>query len=443
MKLNILILHKLGDPSISRVFLKKLVFFLREHSPEHNYLYHDVSFSFPESLRGIKFDAIVLDVTMLAQRWGRGDKFRKLKRDYQFVAESTALKIAFPQDDYDCHVLLDEWMIEWNVDVVFSVISSNWETLYPQFSRKGSIKLAYTGYLDDQLIRFPTQAFHSRSIDLGYRAKKLLPYFGKLGETKWKIGLEVLEKIKGLDFKEDIKIGDEHLVLGQDWYRFINDCKFTLGSNSGSSLLDPYGSIRKKVQRYLRSNPSAPFAEVEKACFPGMDGKESFTAISPRVLEAAVLNSCQILVEGEYSKVLQPWEHYIPIKPDASDFDQVHAAMKEEDEVRSRIRRCREAILDCSFLRYSSKAEKVLGLIFEKLDAESGESPQPGVEDLLSRHELELRRTTSLIFGAKRLRARVSGIPLVGLLAKVFICSFTLGLATRTLRILGFRFAPP
>jgi hypothetical protein len=79
----------------------------------------------------------------------------------------------------------------------------------------------------------------------------------------------------------------------------------------------------------LRVTPDAPFEEVEKNCFPGLDGKYNFTAISPRVLEAAMLGSAQILVDGEYSGIVKPGEHFIPIRPDASNFPEVLDAMAD------------------------------------------------------------------------------------------------------------------
>jgi len=55
---------------------------------------------------------------------------------------------------------------------------------------------------------------------------------------------------------------------------------------------------------------------VEQLFFPGQDGRFVFTAISPRVFEAGLLKSGLILVKGDYSDVVRPWEHYIPIERD-------------------------------------------------------------------------------------------------------------------------------
>jgi hypothetical protein len=150
--------------------------------------------------------------------------------------------------------------------------------------------------------------------------------------------------------------------MGDAWLNFIGDSKFTLGANSGSSLLDPTGSIQRSVRTYLASHPDASFEEVEKSCFPGLDGKYSFTAISPRVLEAALLGSAQILVDGEYSGIVKPGEHFIPIRPDASNFPEVLDAWPTGRLVDGMIRRCREAVLSVDALRYKNKARMILNL---------------------------------------------------------------------------------
>ena len=53
------------------------------------------------------------------------------------------------------------------------------------------------------------------------------------------------------------------------------------------------------------------------------DHNFSYRTISPRHFEAAAFRICQVLFEGEYSGVLRPMVHYIPLKKDFSNFDQV------------------------------------------------------------------------------------------------------------------------
>ena len=361
--LSILVLHNLGNPDLAPRFLNHHVFALRNNYPNHNYLYHDAALSIPNYVADQDFDAIILDVSFLRVRWMGDDFFQKRKKSYSFVKNSNAVKIAFPQDEYDCNKLLDDWMCEWKIDIVFSVIPSSWGVLYPRYSKCGEIRLGYTGYIDESLLNTPIKAFSERSIDIGYRAKKLPPYFGRIGENKWTIGRDVSLLAKRAGLVTDIELGDAGTLYGKAWLDFMADSKFTLGANSGSSLLDPIGEIQRKVRLFVAANPEATFEQVELECFPGEEGHYSFTAISPRVLEAALLGSAQILVNGEYSGIVKPYEHFIPIHADASNFADVVEAMSDTDAVHRMIGRCREAILSVDELRYKKKAEMVLNLI--------------------------------------------------------------------------------
>jgi hypothetical protein len=48
-----------------------------------------------------------------------------------------------------------------------------------------------------------------------------------------------------------------------------------------------------------------------------------YRTVSPRHFEAAALRSCQVLYEGHYSGTMEPLVHYIPLRKDFSNFDEV------------------------------------------------------------------------------------------------------------------------
>jgi hypothetical protein len=100
---------------------------------------------------------------------------------------------------------------------------------------------------------------------------------------------------------------------------------------SGTSLIDPDGSIRRRTEAYLAGRPEASFDEVENACFPGLDGRVRLYAISPRHLEACATRTCQILTEGEYNGILQAGVHYLPLKKDFSNIDVVLEQVARDD----------------------------------------------------------------------------------------------------------------
>ncbi|MEF8729095.1 MAG: hypothetical protein V5B34_12910 [Accumulibacter sp.] len=407
-RLNIMVLHRLGNPRLAPSFLCHHVFALRDAFPEHNYLYHDTELPLPDYVRDIAFDAIVLDVTFLWIRWLAEATFLNIRETYSFVRDSGGLKLAFPQDEYDCNELLDDWMCDWRVDRVFSVISSHWDVLYPRYHRQGSIRLAYTGYVDPTLLAKEGRPFDLRRIDIGYRARRLPPYFGRIGETKWAIGERVENPAKRAGLTTDILLGDQGTLLGPQWLDFLGDCRFTLGANSGSSLLDPRGDIQRRVRAYLNAHPAASFEEVEANCFPGLDGRHSFTAISPRVLEAGLLGSCQVLVEGDYSGIVRPWEHYIPIRADATDFPQVLEAMRDRQLVDRLISNCRETILDSKELHYRHKAATVIGLIESHRVGSGPATDAEAVQRTIRRYEEDMRQTYAKHWRRQSFRRKLS-----------------------------------
>jgi hypothetical protein len=155
---------------------------------------------------------------------------------------------------------------------------------------------------------------------------------------------------------------------------------------------------------------------VAEHCFPSEDERHGdFTAISPRALEAALLRSAQILVEGDYSGLLTPWDHYLPIKPDASDFDTVRRSMADVGEVESMIERCREAIADCTALRYSVKAREIVKLIHDKYRGPDVDSEAFGrTANLIEKYEKDLRLKKKLLWAWSDIKQRVGSFPVVG-----------------------------
>lgn len=89
-------------------------------------------------------------------------------------------------------------------------------------------------------------------------------------------------------------------------------------------------SYSKNTTKYLNEHPDATFEEVEEKLFPNRDGEISYFALSPRHLEACATKTCQILIEGSYNNILQPDLHYIPLKEDMSNLDDIQAILKDE-----------------------------------------------------------------------------------------------------------------
>jgi hypothetical protein len=363
-RLKILVLHRLGDPRSWRTSMAEHELCLPRNAPAHDYIVHNAALPLPDFVRDIDFDGIVLCQTFLSLRRDP-PSFRRTLASYDFIARSRAFKIALPQDDYDCSSILDRWLCDWKVDLAYPVCSEHWDVLYPRFGAQGRLRQGYTGYISQQMReRWTNPKPHAaRRIDVSYRAARLSPNFGRLGYLKSVIGERFVRAARGRGLVLDISTDPRDTIVGGRWHDFIEDSRCVLGVNSGSSVLDPDGSINLRVYDYVVRRPQAPFEEVEAACFPGVDGQYVFTAISPRNLECGLIESVQILTPGAYSGMLQAGAHYIPMEPDLSNAAEIFTTMSDAGQMARIARACKETLLSQPALRVEHHVAEQIGEI--------------------------------------------------------------------------------
>jgi hypothetical protein len=379
---------------------------LPNFAPEHNYLVHDFELPLPSYITDIHFDAIILTQTFLSKR--QDPRFRKrLNEVYAFIGSMQSFKIALPQDDYTCSGILDRLLNDWKVDLVYPVCINDWDILYPTFSKVGRMKQGFTGYITDEMIKRTNSPIPlvERSIDVAYRAAKLPPVFGRLGQIKTDYGDLFLKASKGLPLKVDVSTRLQDAILGLQWYDFIESSRCMLGVNSGSSILDPEGIINQKVFSYLELHPKASFEEVEAACFPGQEGKYEFTAISPRNLECALFGTVQILAPGSYGGFMQEEGEYIPLEPDMSNFSDIVPLLTNHSYLKTIADRCREAILSFPELRYNYHNKDLIREI--KRHTKLNDVIRLKSVPLIRRHQKEMIKIASAYWHKQRIVTKV------------------------------------
>ncbi len=320
---------------------------------------------FPRYLRKIKFDLIIFHTIFLSVRWNI-EKFLALSNKVRILKDVNAIKIALPQDEFLNSDVLCDFINEFGVGHIFSVApESEWPKIYHKVdSRKVSFYQVLTGYLDHSTIdRITTLSSTkpSRTVDIGYRAWKAQPWLGQHGYLKTQIAERFQEDSVEKGLSVDISLREEDTFLSDSWYQFLLMCKYTIGVEGGASILDRDGAIYRETEKYLEHNPLASFDEVEEHCFAGLDGTLSLFAISPRHLEACATRTCQILVEGEYNGILYPGVHYIELKSDFSNLDEVLDIIKQ-DHLRNKItEQAFDDIVKSRRFTYMSFVDFVLG----------------------------------------------------------------------------------
>jgi hypothetical protein len=233
--------------------------------------------------------------------------------------------------------------------------------------------------------------FDQRTIDLGQRVTFYWPRGGRFAQLKGRLALAARQEALRQGFRVDVSTRDEDRIFGDDWFRFLGDCRFITGCESGVSVWDPDGAIFDRVVDYNELHPDAPFEEVERACFPGEDGKYVFSAISPRLFEAAMTGCCQILVEAPYVGALKPHDHYIPVKADLSNIAEAVAQRRDVAGAQRRAANCYEALIATPAYRYSTLTQRVMGAVEELRSSRQLESmPTREFRRLGARHDGQL-----------------------------------------------------
>ena len=123
--------------------------FLEHSLTPHNVLYWNAWHGVPGWVRSYPYDVVVLHYSVLCMRWE--EPFERWRSSLDWIADSDAVRIAMPQDEYVCAATLDEWLGDLDVQCVFSVLDGrHWPVLYPGESQRTRMERTYTGFVDDR-----------------------------------------------------------------------------------------------------------------------------------------------------------------------------------------------------------------------------------------------------------------------------------------------------
>ncbi len=301
--------------------------------------YHYVNLAVPGlalPYAAARYDAIIWHTSFLAWlRWSPEIQHRGLLKRARRLKNCAPVSVALPQDEFLRSDMINSVLEDLGVGHVFSVAPpSEWAKIYDGIDRgRVGLSRVLTGYLDERTLARTDQILaegRARTIDIGYRTVPGKPYLGRHAVLKADLAEVVRERAEARGLRVDISTRAEDTFYGDDWYRFLASCRYTIGIEGGATVLDRDGSVRACVNGRLEDRPDATFAELEAACFPNRDGELALHAISPRHLEACATRTAQILVDGEYAGILRPGEHYMALRRDLSNLDEVLDAVKAD-----------------------------------------------------------------------------------------------------------------
>jgi hypothetical protein len=279
------------------------------------------------NLKLSNFDVIIIHYSLVIKNSNYLPPGFRLK-----LQEFNCLKILFIQDEYR---FINDTMHTINalgIDILYTCVpTQEIHKVYSEQFVPGVLTTnTLTGYVPHNLTKLPNIDYHSRQYDVSYRAREIPAWLGQLGREKIMIADLFPKKVKSHRLKLNINCSEHGRVYGQKWLDLLLNSKAALGTESGASVFDFNGSIQTNVENHVFQHPNTSFDELKSLYFKDEEGKIYLNQISPRCFEYASCRTMMILFEGKYSNILKPWMHFIPLKKDFSNINDVIDVLQNE-----------------------------------------------------------------------------------------------------------------
>ena len=257
------------------------------------------------------------------------------------LAEYTGVKFLFLQDEYQRVNQIQDFLAQTGFDVLFTLVNPHClAAAYPDSRLTNLIKIpVLTGYVTHEMKHYSSLPISERPIDLSYRARRCAPWLGRLAYEKAWIADEFIQRTRAKGLKLDISLEESDRIYSKAWLALLGHSKAVLGTESGSSIWDFDRSIEKKTNQFLKTHREADFETVYENVLKAYDGNIVYSAISPRVFEAAAMKTAMIMFPGYYSGVCEADKHYVVLEKDFSNLDVVLKKLNDVDFLQALVER--------------------------------------------------------------------------------------------------------
>ena len=295
------------------------------HYLESFYRYSEFQYSYVSSFAPCRFDlnyfdAVVLHYSVRVCHTGHlSTSFATALRNHK------GLKVIYLQDEYEHTNLTHQAILDLGINIVFTCVPEESVTnVYPpdKFPDVRFVSIL-TGYVPLSLEEISSQKpLAERPILIGYRGRRIGPWYGDLGQEKLVIGQRMKKICDDRGLITDIAWEEKDRIYGS-WFEFLGNSKATLGTESGANVFDRDGQLAIEIQREQYRNPNITYEEIREKFLKGREGEVIMNQISPKIFEAIATRTALILYEGRYSGIVEPHKHYLPLKKDFSNVDEV------------------------------------------------------------------------------------------------------------------------
>lgn len=279
-----------------------------------------------------QFDVVIVHYSIfLAIDAYLSNRTRNQLREFQGV------KAIFLQDEYRFVDATVQSITEVGFNVIFTCVPEQAiEHVYPAAKLPGVARInVLTGYVAESLLHYAPIPISKRKFDVSYRGRLYPVWHGRLGLEKWRIAKRFLDDAPRFNLRCNISYIEGDRVYGAGWVKLLQQSKAVLGVESGASIFDFTGEVSSKIETLvaLQDANKISYDSLREQYFADIEDTIPLAQISPRTFEAIALRTMCILYEGEYSGVLIPWRHYVPLKKDHSNMAEVVAVIRDPSRI--------------------------------------------------------------------------------------------------------------
>jgi glycosyltransferase involved in cell wall biosynthesis len=282
------------------------------------------------------------------------------------LREYDGVKILMKQDEHYHTQKFAKYIGEKQLDLVLTCVSADErEKVYPRaVVGEADFLQVFTGYVSPFMQTVESPPLKERPLDIGYRGSIQPLSFGRLGFEKRKIGYDVARAAAKYPITVDISSQKVDRIGGTAWFDFLGRSRAVLGVESATNLFDFNGEVELWCRAFETAYPQADhsseafYNDAHRAYLHKFEGNVKYAQISPRHLEAAATRSLQILYEGEYSGLLVAGRHFVPLRRDMANFDQVLDFLADDRRVLAMVTQAYEEIVLDPRLHYAAFVEQ-------------------------------------------------------------------------------------
>jgi len=425
LAVKVIVVHALRHDSRLTTLEHALCFARHSYGCEVTYV--NIFGRMPTELDSTSYDLVVLTYDVAAQR--TMPFWKALTKRLAPLMASARVRVVMPQDDYSYSAHLDDFIADYGIDYVFSPLTRDLPMLYPRSITRGvQFCEAFTGYWESETsLPFSSfrRPFAERSIDLGQRVRFLPPQLGPTAQRKGQLAVLFAALADQEGFSCDVSTRTSDMLIGDAWWRFLGDIRFTIGRLGGASVADPRGRLHAKVMQLELRKPSIGHDKISRRLRTNRLPLGNFTALSPRLFECAAMGVCQVLEEAHYVDDFEPWCHYIPLAPDMSNTSEVFEAMRDWERCQEIVTSAEEVLIHSGRHSYRQFVKRFLNTCVGH-DIDNGGTPvvRDLDETLFPEQDLESAEHVRAIARRLVIRNRYMGSDPVSETARTWIDCF-------------------